>query len=91
MILKTVPSSVKSLVKNIKGKSPGRTELKKSFKPFIVDFENNSGFEIINIITNIIRPEKSKPEKLFLMLKIKNFGFLREIVFVIIKYMLKCL
>ena len=54
-----------------------------------MDFENNSGLEIISIITNMIKLEKSKPEKFFLMLKIKIFGFLREIVFVIIKYMLK--
>lgn len=91
VILKIVPSSVSSFVRNIKGNKPGRTELKKSCKPLIVEDEKSSGFEIISIIIKIMRLEKNRPEKFCLMLKIKNFDFLREIVFVIVKYMLKCL
>ena len=91
MILKIVPSSVSSFVRNIKGNRPGRTELKNSFKPLIVEDEKSSGLEMISIIIKMMRPEKNNPVKFCFMLKIKNFGFLREIVFVILKYMLKCL
>ena len=89
VILKTVPSSVRSFVKNIKGRSPGNTELKNKLKPFMVDCENNAGFEIIKIIIKKIIKEKTSPEKFLFMLKIKKFDFFNEIVFVILKYMLK--
>ena len=89
--MKTVPSSVRSFVKNIKGRSPGKTEPKKSLSPLIVALENNAGFEIIKSITKKTMAEKVRFKKFPFKLKIKNFGFLREIVFVIIKYMLKWL
>lgn len=90
-ILKTVPSSVNSFVRNIKGNRPGNTEKKNNFNPFIVAVEKTNGFEIIKSITKNTIAEKVKFKKFPFKLKIKNFCFFREIVFVIIKYMLKWL
>ena len=55
MILKTVPISVKSFVKSINGRSPGKTENTKSFSPEIVPSVNIVGFEMIIIITKSIK------------------------------------
>ena len=57
----------------------------------MVDFENAAGFKIMSIIIKNIESEKNKLEKFCFKLKIKKFCFLGEFVFVIIKYMLKCL
>lgn len=90
VILKTIPISVKSFVKNIKGRSPGKTENTKSFSPEIVPSVKIVGFEMIIIITKSIKIVSKLSWK---KLELKHFKkvLLELIVFVgfIIKYMIK--
>ena len=85
-----VPSSVKSFVRNIKGKSPGRTEKIKSFKPSIVPEVYLDGLVIIISIIIIIKNENKISSKVSFF-KLDIFKLLSRWLFfvvIILSYML---
>lgn len=90
--LKAMPSSVNSFVKSIKGKSPGKTELKNNFNPETVPSLYLFGlFTIISIIKIIAIVKKlSIKSDLFQKMLVRFFDEVFIFVGVILKYMLKC-
>ena len=73
--LKTAPKLVKIFVRNINGKSPGKTEKKNSLTPLIVPLENKLGLQIITTIIKKTKAERQRSLKSFERLKVKNILF----------------
>ena len=70
--MKTAPKLVKIFVRNINGKSPGKTEKKNSLTPLIVPLENSLGLQIITTIIKKTKAERQRSLKSFERLKVKN-------------------
>ena len=89
LMLKINPISVMSFVRSMKGKSPGKTEKTKSFKPEIVPVVYLVGFEMIKKIIAKMSRVKSVSAEDLLKKNLKIFEHLIFLFVVIISYMLK--